>query len=336
VSRQLIGVDVGGTKLSVAALEDGTIGATQLRPTATASANALIDEVVDAVEAVRAPEAVAVGVGVPSVVEFATGRVKSSVNLQLADVPLRTALEERLGVPVFVDNDATCAALAEAHDGARMVASDLVMFTIGTGVGGGLVLGGRVYRGATGAAAELGHTLIGARLEEGAPPSGSFPQEGSLESLASGRALDALAEADAAAHPESALGAALARGERVTGPDVLVAARAGDRRARSLLQLLGERLGVGIANAINTFDPEVVVIGGGVATAGELLLALARETAWRFVLPGIGERTEIRLARYGADAGVRGAALLAGHELDAAREGTVTRESDRETRSPPE
>ena len=146
-------------------------------------------------------------------VEFATGRVKWSVNVKLADVPLRTILEERLGLPVFVDNDTNCAALAEAHDGARMAVRNLVMITVGTGIGGGLVLDGRVYRGATGAAGELGHTLIGAHLEHGAPPARGFPQEGSLEALASGRALDALAEATARAHPDRRSGYS-GRGER--------------------------------------------------------------------------------------------------------------------------
>jgi glucokinase len=177
---------------------------------------------------------------------------------------------------------------------------DLVMITVGTGVGGGLVLGGRLYRGATGAAGELGHTLIGANLEHGAPAAQKFPQPGSFESLTSGRALDALAA-------EHGLG---------RGPDVLAAGQAGDSQASALIALLGQRLGIGIANVINIFDPELVVVGGGVGAAGELLLGPARESARRFVLPGVGETTEIRLARSGAEAGVRGAALLAGHELD--------------------
>lgn len=325
MSRELIGVDVGGTKLSVATLQAGRLGARHKFPTAAASADALIEEIVDAVETVRSRETAAVGIGVPSVVEFATGRVKWSVNVRLADVPLRSVLEKRLALPVFVDNDGNCAALAEAHDGARMAVRNLVMIAVGTGVGGGLVLGGRVYRGATGAAGELGHTVIGADFERGPPVARGFPQEGSLESLASGRALDALAEAAARAHPESVLGLLRARGVVVSGREVVAAAQAGDAQARAVVGLLGQRLGVGIANAINTFDPEVVAIGGGVATAGELLLGPARETARRFVVPGIGEATEIRLARYGAEAGVRGAALLAAHELDAAENPATAR-----------
>lgn len=320
MSRQLIGVDVGGTKLAVATLQSNTLDVRHVLPTEAASTDALIDEIVGAVETVRSRGTRAVGVGVPAVVEFATGRVKWSANVKLADVPLRTLLEERLGLPVFVDNDTTCAALAEAHDGARLAVRNLVMVAVGTGVGGGLVLDGRVYRGATGAAGEIGHTLIGAQLEHGAPPARGFPQEGSLEALAAGRTLDALAEATAHSQPGSALGLLRARGALVRGPDVVAAAQGGDAYARDLVTLLGQRLGVGIANAINTFDPEVVVIGGGVAAAGELLLGPALESARRFVVPGAGEATEIRLARYGADAGVRGAALLPDHELGAADE----------------
>lgn len=315
MSSRLIGIDVGGTKLSVASLHNGKLSDPQVIPTPVASAQALMDEIAGAVEAVRSGETAAVGIGVPSVVEFATGRVKSTVNLELADVRLRTVLQKRLGLPVFVDNDATCAALAEAYDGTDMVVQDLVMITVGTGVGGGLVLGGQVYRGATGAAGEIGHTLIAAALEHGAPPTGVFPQAGSLESLASGRALDELGAGLAREQPRSVLGRQ-AEQHPVHGAEVVAAAQQGDDGACALIRVLGERLGVGIANAINVFDPELVVIGGGVATAGELLLEPARQTAQRFVLPGVGERTEIRLARHGVNAGVLGAALLAGHELD--------------------
>jgi glucokinase len=316
MSRELIGVDVGGTKIAVASLSEAGLDSPRIMPTAAADGHALIDEIAQAVEDVRSPDTAAVGVGVPSVVEFATGRVKSSTNVELEDVPLRTVLEERLDLPAFVDNDANCAALAEAYDGAQLTVRDLVMITVGTGIGAGLVLGGRVYRGATGAAGEIGHTLIGAALEHGAPPVGSFPQAGSLESLASGRALDELGARLAREEPRFARGWA-GEGHPVQGTDVVAAAQQGDEAARALIRLLGERLGVGIANAINAFDPALVVIGGGVAAAGELLLEPARQTAQRFVLPGVGERTEIRLARHGPDAGVLGAALLARHELAA-------------------
>ena len=240
----------------------------------------------------------------------------SSVNVPLADVPLREVLGGRLGVPVFVDNDATVAALAEAHDDQFvMVSRDLVMITVGTGVGGGLVLGGRTYRGATGGAGELGHTLIGADLGVDTPAPGDFPQAGSFEREAAGHALDSLARECAREHPESTLGELLASGKPVTGVDAVDAAQAGDQIAARAVQLWGERLGIGIANAINTFDPEEVVIGGGAARAGELLLEPARRVAAGYVVPGLGTRTTIRAARHGVRAGVLGAALLAVHEL---------------------
>ena len=299
MTQRFIGVDVGGTKVSVAVLEGSTLSEPTLRPTVLSSSQGLIDQLAGLIE--EAGPADAVGIGVPSVIDFATGTARHSVNVPLQDVPLRRILTERLRLPVYVDNDATVAALAEAHDDElRPVAQSLVLFTIGTGVGGGIVIGGRIYRGATGGAAELGHQLIGADLLHGAPPhSDEAPQPGSLEKLAAGRALDALGRDRG--FPD--------------GPAVVTAARAGDAAALEAIRILGERLGVGIANAINVFDPEQVVIGGGVSAAGELLLEPARAVARRFVLPGVGTRTEVRLARYGPRAGVRGAALLAGQEV---------------------
>jgi len=317
----LVGVDLGGTKVTAAAFTGGELGEPSTAPTDTDNDDELIDQIVGLVDEVRTPDTVAVGLGVPSVIDFATGRVKASVNVPLRDVPIRELLGERLGLPVFVDNDANCAALAEAHEGERLVVRDLVMFTVGTGVGGGLVLNGRPYRGATGAAAELGHGVIALDLTDGAPATRErFPQAGTLEDVAAGRALDGLARTAARDAPDSALGRLAASGRELTGRDAVEAAREGDEAARRAVRLLGERLGIGIANAINTFDPEVVAIGGGVSAAGDLLLEPARETALRYVLPGVGERTEIRLARYGPQAGLRGAALLAGQEL-AAHEG---------------
>jgi glucokinase len=158
----LIGVDVGGTKTSVAALRAGVCGQPLLRPTERSNADALMAQILAQIAEVAAGESpVAVGIGIPSVVEFATGRARSSVNVPLQDVPLRRLMGERLGLPVFVDNDATVAALAEAHDErGRLDVNSLVMLTVGTGVGGGLVIDGRSYRGATGAAGEIGHTLV--------------------------------------------------------------------------------------------------------------------------------------------------------------------------------
>jgi glucokinase len=310
---ETVGVDVGGTKVAAAALREGQLSHASVSATAKGSSKALLDCICEAVEAVRTTATAAVGVGVPSVVDYATGRARSSVNVPFENVHLREVLGGRLGLPVYVDNDATVAALAEAWDGRGIAVGSLVMFTVGTGVGGGLVLGGRIYRGATGAAAEIGHTMIGLDLEAGVPPASRFPQPGSLEALAAGTVLDGLAAESAAAHPDSALGR-LGASRGVSGRDAVAAAHAGDEHARRAIERLGERLGVGIANAINTLDPEVVAVGGGVSAAGELLLEPARRVAASYVLPGVGTHTEIRLARHGAEAGILGAALLAATE----------------------
>jgi glucokinase len=323
----VIGVDLGGTKIAVGRLAGRELSGTMLVPTDLSSSDALIDQLASLVEKCRGHDLDGVGIGVPSVVNFQKGLVVSSVNIPLVDVPLREVLGERLGVPVFVDNDATVAALAEAHDEElKMVARDLVMLTIGTGVGGGLVLGGRIYRGATGAAGELGHTLVGMDLSGPVPDAASFPQVGSLEAAAAGHALDRLVEAFAADHPDSPLGQRRAHGEKLTGVEAVEAAQGGDGDAARLIELWGERVGIGVANAINTFDPEEVVIGGGAARAGDLLLEPARRTAAAYVLPGLGTQTTIRVARHGVQAGVLGAALLAVHELQDARAPSETEE----------
>jgi glucokinase len=312
---ETIGVDVGGTKVSAARFSNGRLREPIIRPTEISDADRLIEELVAAVGELRTERTGAVGLGVPSVVDFATGRLRSSVNVPFEDLPLREILGERLGLPVFVDNDATVAALAEASDGQRIVIDNLVMVTVGTGVGGGLVLGGRIYRGATGAAAEIGHTLIGLDLTDGAPdPRDGFPRPGSLEALAAGTELDRLARRAAETEPDSALGRLAAAGREVGGPDVVEAAEDGDPVAVAAIATLGERLGIGIASAINLLDPDVVAVGGGASAAGELLLGPARSVAERYVLPGVGTSTEIRLARRGPEAGVLGAALLAATE----------------------
>jgi glucokinase len=281
-------------------LEGDRLSEPAIQPTRGESADALVNQLVEAARA--AGPADAIGVGVPSVIDFETGTARHSVNVPLHGVPLRTILGERLGIPAFVDNDATVAALAEAFDeDLRPIAQTLVMLTVGTGVGGGIVIGGRIYRGATGAAGELGHLIVAAGLEDGAPaPAPQPPQPWSLEHLAAGRALDRL-------------GAARGIGD---GHAVVDRAQAGDPDAVECLRILGERLGIGIANMVNSLEPELVVVGGGVCRAGDLLLEPARRVARGFILPGVGTRTEIRLARYGPQAGVRGAALLARQELE--------------------
>ena len=200
------------------------------------------------VETVPRRELEGVGIGVPSVVEFETGRVVSSVNLPLADVPLREVLGERIGVPVFVDNDATVAALAEAHDEElQLVARDLVMLTVGTGVGGGMVLGGRIYRGATGGAGELGHTLVGLDLSEAPRARADALSPAGLARVGrrrprAGRAGGGVRRA---AIPTRRSARLRAEGDEVLGADAVRAAHDGDAAAAAVVELWAERVGIG-------------------------------------------------------------------------------------------
>ena len=312
---QFIGLDVGGTKIASATLQDGELTTQELIKTDVSDSDALVAQLLELIGHLRSDATVAAGVGLPSIIEFETGRIAHSVNIPLQDLPLRELLTDKAGIPVYIENDASCAALAEAFDeNLKLVCPNLVMITVGTGIGGGMVFNGRLYRGAT-SAAEMGHTVIGLDLEDGAPvPEGKHPLPGTLEDHAAGRALDRLAEREAREEEDSFLGKRLEKDGEVTGHDVVDGAKAGDADALRVLDILGQRLGIGIANAINLFDPQEIVIGGGVSTAGELLLEPARTAAERYTVPGLGLHTTIRLARHGAQAGVLGAAMVAAQE----------------------
>jgi glucokinase len=181
-----------------------------------------------------------------------------------------------------------------------------------------LVLGGRIYRGSIGGAGELGHTIVGLHLEgqDQVPTGDVFPQLGSLEAVGAGSALDRVAAETAKLYPESALGRIEAQGRAPNGVDAVEAAKAGDEEAGRTVEAWAERLGIGVANAINTFDPDEVVIGGGAINAGDLLLEPASRVAQAYIHPGLQGHARIRLARHGMHAGVLGAALLALYEVE--------------------
>jgi glucokinase len=220
------------------------------------------------------PGAKAIGLGIPCTIDRKAGLAISAVNLPIVGVPVRDLIQERIGLPVFLDNDANVAALAEQRYGAARGARNAVVLTIGTGIGGGLVLDGRVYRGSTGAGAELGHVVVEA---EGPPCQGNCPNHGCVETMASGTALARDGRAAAEREPESALGRLLAAGETIDGRAVTDAAREGDGAARLVVERAGYYLGVALSGFANVFDPDVIVLGGGVIHGvGDLLLNPAR------------------------------------------------------------
>jgi glucokinase len=311
-ARRTIGVDMGGTKLLAGAVGVGLeVHHRAQRSLKGLDQQALLDNAVEAVEEARAgagDEVEAVGFGIPCLFDSRTGMAVIAVNLPLANVPFADLMAERIGLPVFVDNDANVAALAEHRAGAARGAENAVMLTIGTGIGGGLILGGELFRGSTGAAAELGHVVIdmnGPRCQ------GNCPNRGCVEALASGTALEREAARIAEEQPDSGLGRARDAGRPLTGPLVTELAHDGDHSAIEVLTLIGSRLGVAIASLVNIFNPDVVVIGGGVIAAGELLLEPARAEVAARALPPSKDEVRIVAARFGGEAGMVGAAQLA-------------------------
>jgi glucokinase len=217
-------------------------------------------------------------------------------------------MEERLGLPVEVDNDANCAVWAEARAGAAAGSTDVALLTIGTGIGGGLVLGGRLYRGWNGGGAELGHMVVDM---DGPPCQGNCPNWGCLEAVASGTALVREANEAARAAPDSSIGRVLAEGRELTGALITELAYDGDATAREVIALIGRRLGVGVTNYVNIFNPDAVVIGGGVIAAGDMLLGPIREELAARGLRPSKDTVQIVPARFANEAGMLGAAALA-------------------------
>ncbi|MGI8438999.1 MAG: ROK family protein [Thermoleophilaceae bacterium] len=315
-SRRVIGVDAGGTKLLGGVVgEDLVVHHRVHRLWRGEDLSALLGTMVEAVEEARraSPEVEAVGFGIPSLMDRRSGQSVTSVHLPLDGVPFGDLMSERLGLPVVVDNDANGAVLAEQRFGAARGASDVILLTLGTGIGGGIVLGGELYRGSVGAAAELGHMVVDMN---GPLCQGACPNRGCLEAVASGTAIGREGAEVAREDPDSALGRAALQGVALTGALVTELAHDGDSAARGVLTLVGERLGVGIANLVNIFNPEVVVVGGGAAAGGEMLLEPARRVVAERALRPSRDVVRIVSARFGPESGMLGAAALALDALD--------------------
>ncbi len=337
-TRTIAGVDIGGTKVAAALvcapvegdesrgpgvrrLPDVVARSTRLTDVTSAAAclegiSACIDDVTRDAERLDG-----IGIGIASRVDYAEGRVAHSTHLPLTDVPVRALLERRHGVPVAVDNDATAACIGEHVYGAGVGCREMLMLTLGTGIGGGIICGGQPYRGFGGSAGELGHIMIDV---DGPECPGNCPNHGCLESYASGTAMCAAARAAAEAHPASALGRALNDGEAVDCLLLTRLAAEGDGDAVALLTRVGEYLGAGLVSLVNIFNPEVVVVGGGAAAAGDLLLGPARRVVARRALPPARDQVRVLPAVLGPEAGIFGAAALILDRLDEADPGVAT------------
>jgi glucokinase len=312
--RETIGVDLGGTKMLVGVVDSEQHTRYEGKESSTGrSEERLVEDLGRELEEAKQarPDVVAAGLGIPATIDHDRGVAIQAVNLEISDVPLRDLMRERIGLPVYLDNDANVAALAEHLYGAGRGARNVVMLTIGTGIGGGLILDGEIYRGSTGGAAELGHIVI---VEDGLPCQGNCPNHGCVETYASGTALAREGKAAAEREPESALGGALAEGP-IVGKTVTDLAINGDKLAREVVAEAGRHLGVALVSLANIFDPDVIVIGGGVSVVGDLLLEPAREELRSRALDPMN-KTPVKLAELGGDAGMIGAAAMALIELD--------------------
>ena len=292
----MIGVDVGATKILAAVVDDeGRIKHRRERLTDRETQPRLIEGLEAAVDELRDDSVAAVGFGLPSRIDHRAGRVDGSVNIPLEGIDLRDELARRFGIPVALENDGNAAALAEFAIGAGRDANTMVMLTLGTGVGGGVVVDGKLLRDG----GELGHTVV---EYDGVPCQGECTGRGHLEGIASGTAATKRAQE--------------AFGPAVDSHRLVRLAAEGDEQAVAILDGIGRRLGAAIGSFVNIFRPDVVVVGGGFAAAGDFLLEPAEETMRREALPPARDRVRIVRAELGTAAGVVGAALVAFEALN--------------------
>lgn len=294
--KRVIGVDLGGTKILAGVVDsDGSVERRREHRTPTASQDELLAGLDSAVEELLSDDVAALGFGIPSPLDQRSGRVLQSVNIPLGDIDFRTRMAERFHLPVGIENDANAATYAEFRFGAGRDVETMVMLTLGTGCGGGAVIDGRLFRGW----AEFGHMVI---VYDGLPCQGSCTGRGHLEAYVTGVAATKLAQEEF--------------GPAVDAHRLVRLAREGEPRAVEILDGIGRHLGAGIGSLVNIFSPELVVIGGGFAAAGDFVFEPAREILRREALAGAGERVPIVPAELGTAAGLIGAGLVAFDALE--------------------
>jgi glucokinase len=296
-----IGVDLGGTKILAGVVaRDGSVVRRHERPTPQDSQERVIAELEAAVATLLDESVAAVGFGVPSPIDQERGIVVRCVNVPLEDAPLRDRMQERFGIPVALDNDANAAAIAEWRAGAGRGEDDLVMITLGTGVGGGVVSGGKPFRGRKGAGAEFGHVVI---VHDGRPCQGACTGRGHLEAYVSGTAASAAARETF--------------GPSADAHRLVRLANEGDAQAKELLEEVGRYLGSGLGSFVNVFGPRLVVLGGGFGVAGyDYLREPAEDVVRREALEPMRGAVRFAKAELGTAAGLIGAGFVGFEALD--------------------
>jgi glucokinase len=290
--KRVIGIDLGGTKILAGVVgRDGSVEHRREHQTPVTSEDDLLAGLDKAVDELLDDEIAAIGFGIPSPIDQRTGRAQQAVNIPLdSSIDFRGRMAERFGRPVGIENDANAATYAEFHFGAGREVDTMVMLTLGTGCGGGAVLDRQLFRGW----AEFGHMVI---VYDGIPCQGTCTGRGHLEPYVTGVAATKLAQKEF--------------GPAVDAHRLVRLANEGESRAIQILDGIGRHLGAGIGSLVNIFNPELVVIGGGFAAAGDFILDPAREIAAREGLAGAGKRVRIVRAELGTAAGLIGAGLVA-------------------------
>ncbi|MCS7295451.1 MAG: ROK family protein [Chloroflexota bacterium] len=314
MTAAVLAVDLGATRMRAAAVSAAGVlrGRAERRTPEGSDPESVVAALVDLLRSVRerAPEAEAVCVAAAGLVAGDEGRIVVAPNIPgFRDIPLAALLTERLGLPAFVENDASAAALGEFRFGAGRGVRHLLHATLGTGIGGGIVIDGRLYRGAKGFAGEIGHII----LDPSGPRCGCGAR-GCLEALASGTAFAQRARRLVESGKAPIL-AELTAGREPTGEDLLAAARAGDLAAEAEIRNGGHMLGLGLASLLNVLNPDELTLSGGLLAMGELLLEPMRR-AMRALPYGPAAGTAIRLTELGDDAGLLGAAAVAFERLE--------------------
>lgn len=313
MAKERIGIDVGGTNVKIALVDNkGKIIYSNSIPTRAEmgyeyTINNMKEAITELIKETKSdPKNIeSIGFGFPGQIDYQKGIVRLAPNIPgWVNVPIAEIMEKEFGIPTRVDNDVRCAALGELNYGAGQGCDNLICITVGTGIGSGLVINGKLVRGASNAAGEIGHI----KLDMNGGPLCGCGDRGCLEAFASGPSIVALAE-------EYIKGGKSTKYRELANPDITPyivseAAKQGDPVAKRIFTIVGEYIGIGLASVVNLLNPEKIIIGGGVAAAGELLLTPIKESLIKRAMPIAGSAVEIVPAQLGNSAGVIGASLL--------------------------
>ena len=314
MGKNRIGIDVGGTNVKIALVDEkGKIKYSNSVPTRAEmgyeyTVNNIKQAIYDLLKETKLePKNIeGIGFGFPGQVDYKSGIVRLAPNIPgWVDVPIAKLIEDEFHIPTRVDNDVRCAALGELNFGAGKGCENLICITVGTGIGSGLIVNGKLVRGASNAAGEIGHI----KLQMNGGPICGCGDTGCLEAFASGPSIVAMAE-DYIRGGKSTKFREMANSNPITPYIVCEAAKAGDPVAKRIFTIMGEYIGIGMASVVNLLNPEKIIVGGGVADAGEILMTPLKETLKKRAMKIAGEAVEVVSAQLGNTAGVIGASLL--------------------------